>query len=405
MPTIDAASGLSSVDRLRRMSTVPNAPCATVIAGIPATNLSLFHAIRFKVGDPTALITFAQDGGPSERLLIIRDIEMDRARRHARADSVHSPADFEPAGGLSGDRETATAQSVAQCLVSRNVTTVRADRSLPLIYAHFIEKAGIRVQCDTELGVVERRAKDSTELAALREAQHATEVVMQLACSTIARAKASADGTLLHGGAPLTSERLRAIIDVHLLEHGYDNPMSIVACGPQGADCHDHGHGVLRTSEPVIVDIFPRNRTTLYHGDMTRTVVHGKPSAELVRMHAAVVDAKKSAIAAVRAGVTGQAVHEATLAGLARHGYSAGTPSQQGVAVMAHGTGHGIGLEVHEPPLLAMKAPPLVVGDVLTVEPGLYALGLGGVRVEDMVAVTATGCENFNSLQEGLDWS
>ncbi len=154
----------------------------------------------------------------------------------------------------------------------------------------------------------------------------------------------------------------------------------------------------------MIVDIFPRNRTTLYNGDMTRTVVHGAISPMLAKMHAAVVEAKRDAIAAVRAGSTGQSVHEATLAALLRHGFAAGQPSQPGVAVIAHGTGHGIGLEVHEPPLLAMKGPALVVGDVLTVEPGLYAIGIGGIRIEDMVAVTDDGCENFNTLYQGLHW-
>jgi Xaa-Pro aminopeptidase len=378
---------------------------ATVMAGIPAINLSLFRSIRFKVGDPAALIALQAADGSTERILIIRDIEMERAKRHARADRVHCPADFEPAGGLSGDRETATAQSVAQCLVSRGIKIVRADRSLPLIFAHFISKAGIALECDTEMGVLERRSKDTQELDWLREAQRATEGAMKLACETVARAKAAGDGTLVHEGSTLTAERLRAIIDIHLLTNGYENPESIVACGAQGADCHDHGHGALRTGEPVIVDIFPRNRKTLYNGDMTRTVVHGAIPPEVARMHAAVVEAKRSAIAAVRAGVTGQSVHEATLAALALRGFGAGQPAQAGVAVISHGTGHGIGLEVHEPPLLAMKGPPLVVGDVLTVEPGLYALGIGGIRVEDMVAVTKSGCENFNSLQESLVWS
>ncbi|MCE2883197.1 MAG: Xaa-Pro peptidase family protein [Planctomycetaceae bacterium] len=376
---------------------------ATVMAGIPATNLSLYRAIRFRVGDPAALVLLPRAGGV-ERLLVIRDIEMERARRHARADRVQCPADFEPAGGLSGDRETATAQSVAECLRREGVTRVRADRSLPLIFAHFIMQAGIALECDVELGVLERRAKDAEELAHLREAQRATEGAMEFACGTVARAKAATDGSLVHEGEPLTAERLRAMIDIHLLRAGYENPDSIVACGPQGADCHDHGHGALHTGQPVIVDIFPRSKSTLYNGDMTRTVVHGVPEPELVRMHAAVVDAKREAIAAIRAGVTGQSVHEATLAGLARHGFRAGQPAEPRVAVISHGTGHGIGLEVHEPPLLAMKGPALVSGDVVTVEPGLYAIGIGGVRVEDMVAVTAEGSENFNRLHEGLDW-
>ncbi len=377
---------------------------ATVLAGVPATNLSLYRAIRFKVGDPAALLIVPSAGGSTERILIIRDIEMERARRHARADRVHCPADFEPAGGLSGDRETATAQSVAECLRRSGVETVRADRSLPLIYAHHMMAAGIRVECDPDLGVLERRAKDAEEVSHLREAQRATERAMELACGTVARAACAADGTLVHDGAPLTAEALRSIIDVALLREGYENPESIVACGAQGADCHDHGHGALRTGEPVIVDIFPRNRRTLYNGDMTRTVVHGAVPPAVAAMHAAVAAAKRDAIAAIRPGVTGDAVHGATLASLAARGFAAGQPKEQGVAVISHGTGHGIGLEVHEPPLLAPKGPALVVGDALTVEPGLYALGVGGVRIEDLVVVTADGCENLNTLPEGLDW-
>jgi Xaa-Pro aminopeptidase len=72
---------------------------------------------------------------------------------------------------------------------------------------------------------------------------------------------------------------------------------------------------------------------------------------------------------------------------------------------MTHGTGHGLGLEVHEPPLLAIGGPELVEGDVVTIEPGLYGKRYGGVRVEDMVVVLKDGCENFNRLHEGLDWS
>lgn len=377
---------------------------ATVMAGIPATNLSLYRAIRFKVGDPAALLAIPRADGSIERLLIIRDIEMERAKRHARADSVHCPANFEPSGGLSGDRETATAQSVAECLRRRGVTHARADRSLPLIYAHFMRAAGIAVECEPDLGVLERRAKDAQELSWLREAQRATEGAMRLACETVARASAAKDGTLVHAGAPLTAERLRAMIDVHLLEQGYENPESIVAGGAQGSDCHDHGHGVLRTGEPVIVDIFPRNRKTLYNGDMTRTVVHGAVPPLVATMHAAVVAAKRAATAAVAPGVTGDAVNQATLASLRAAGFEFGQPAAPRVPVISHGTGHGIGLEVHEPPLLAPKGPALVKGDVLTIEPGLYAREVGGVRVEDMVAVTDDGCENFNSLHEGLDW-
>jgi len=380
---------------------------ATVMAGIPATNLSLYRRIRFSVGDPAAIIELPRVDGRSESVLIIRDIEMARARKSARADRVQCPADFTPTGGLSGDRETATAQSVAEFLRRENITRITADRTLPLIFAHHMQKAGIAVECDTEMGIIERRMKDAQEAAWLCEAQQTTEAAMRMACELVARAAARSDGVLMHDNAPLTAERVRSAIDYFLLDRGYSNPMSIVAAGPLGGDCHEHGHGEIRTGEPVIIDIFPRNRATLYNGDCTRTVVHGAISDQLQRMHAAVVEAKAAAIAAIRPGVAGETVHEATRAVIRRHGFGTTLPpadAPDDYCAMTHGTGHGIGLDVHEPPLLAAGGPPLVVGDALTVEPGLYSKAIGGVRVEDMVVVTAGGCENLNSLPETLAW-
>lgn len=379
---------------------------ARVMAGIPAINCTFYWRVRFLVGDPAALIELPVDGR-TETFFILRDIEMERARRHARADHVHCPADFAPETGLSGDRETATAQAVAECLRRRGVRRAVADRTLPLLFAHEILKAGIAVECDPEWGVMQRRCKDEQEIQRLQESQRATEAAMLMACEMVSRAQARADGVLLHDGQPLTSERLRAAVDVFLLQRGYTNPTSIVAGGPQGADCHDLGSGELRTEQPVIIDIFPRNRQTLYYGDCTRTAVHGPISDELQRMHRAVVAAKAAAAAACRAGVTGEAVNEATQAVITAHGYSVGLPgpdAPDSYCAITHGTGHGIGLDVHEPPLLDKGGPELVVGDAVTIEPGLYCKAIGGVRVEDMVIVTRDGCRNLNQLPEGLDW-
>lgn len=376
----------------------------SILAGVPETNLGFYRRIRFLVGDPAALITLP-DGSST---LIIRDIELDRARRHARADRVACPADFTPASGLSSDRETATAQAAAECARRAGITTIRADRSLPLIFAHFLQLAGIAVQCDPDMGVLERRAKDEQEVQFLRDAQRVTEQAVEMACSMIARATAAADGVLHADGAPLTSERVKAEVDVWLLRRGYQNAVSIIAGGPQGADCHDRGSGPLRTAQPIIVDIFPRNQHTLYNGDCTRTVLHGREiPPEVQRMHQTVVEAKKAAIAATRAGATGDAVHAATARVITGAGYAMGLPNPSDpptYCAMVHGTGHGVGLDVHEPPLLDKGGPALVVGDCLTIEPGLYCHAIGGIRVEDMVIVRESGCDNLNTIHEGLTW-
>ena len=377
------------------------------MAGIPTLNAGLYRSIRFLVGDPVVFLQVPRADGSLESLLICRDIEMGRARLNAAVDQVACPADFTPPDGLSGDRETATAQSAAEMLRRSGFRNVVVDRSLPMIYAEMLQRAGIGIECDTQWGVMERRRKDAQEIEMIRTAQRITEEVMQLACSTIAHASVGPQGVLLHQGQPLTSERMRTMIDVWLLERDCSNPGAIVACGPVGADCHDHGHGPLFTEQPVIVDIFPRVKSNLYNGDCTRTVVHGSVSSELARMHQAVVAAKLAATNAVRAGVTGEHVHQATIDAIEKAGYQMGLPAPDApdtFTSMTHGTGHGLGLEVHEPPLLAAGGPELVSGDVVTIEPGLYCKALGGIRVEDMVVVTDSGCENLNALHEGLCW-
>ncbi len=377
------------------------------MAGIPQLNSALYHRIRFLVGDPVAYVQIPAAEGRLKSILILRDIEMDRARRFARADEVACPGDFAPAGGLSGDRETATAQAAAECLRRAGVTQVVADRTLPLIFAEVVRHAGIGVECDMAIGVADRRRKDAEELEHVRQAQQATEQIIERTCRLIARAEARGDGVLLDEGRPLTSERIRAMINHWFIDLGYVNPPSIVAGGPIGADCHDLGHGELRTGEPVIVDIFPRNETTLYYGDCTRSVVHGDVPDEVLRMHAAVREAKRAGMAAARVGVTGEDVHKATIAAILKHGYKTGLPpadAPDDYCAMTHGTGHGVGLECHEPPLLDFKGPELIEGELVTIEPGLYRRGVGGVRVEDIVLIHADRCETLNKLPEGLDW-
>jgi len=320
---------------------------------------------------------------------------------------VACPADFTPDSGLSGDRETATAQAIAECLCRQKVTSVRSDRSLSLIYINALKERGIAIEYNPDMGVLERRAKSPQELDALQKAQEATESVMIKACQLVSKGQARADGTLELEGIPLTSEVIRTRIDRWLLDIGYENPGSIVACGPDAADCHFFGAGPLRTETPIIIDIFPKNKTSQYNGDCTRTVVHGKVPSEIEKAYNTVVQAKLAGMQATQAGVTGESVHRATIGVIHAQGYETGLPKESSPTsrcAMVHGTGHGVGLEVHEPPLLDFKGPELMVGDVLTIEPGLYSQAWGGVRSEDMVAVEADGCKNFNKLPDTLSW-
>lgn len=381
---------------------------AKLLAGIPAENSALFHRVRFNVGDPAAWIELYkdEDNVPTTSLFLVRDIEVDRAKKAVKADRVAAPAEFTPEGGLSGDRATATAQAVAECLKRQKVSLVTTDRTLPFIYAWHVQQAGIALEYAAEMGVLERRVKDSQEIEWLQKAQAVTEDAIVMACETIARSTAGRDRILQFGGAQLTSERMRQMISVYLLERGFSNHHdSIVASLPQSADCHERGSGPLETEQAVIVDIFPQDLSTRYWGDCTRTVVHGQPTEPLVKMHAAVVDAKRAATLALLPGATADSVHAATKSTLARHGYRFARGEISDEAVMPHGTGHGVGLEVHEPILLDDNGGTLLAGEVFTVEPGLYSRDHGGVRVEDMLVVQGHEPKNLNRLHEGLNWN
>lgn len=377
----------------------------TLMHGVPSDNKAVFHRLRFDAHDPVSLIEFA-DG---RRVTIVRDVERAQVRRLAHAGEVFVYEDFAPeVQPLSGDRTVRAAQAVAECLRRAGVGAVRGDRTVPLVVVDELRRAGIGIELDPGLGVTQRRAKTPIEVEALRAATRKTERAIEEACRMIAQAEARTDGVLVADGAVVTSERVRALVDRVLGEQGCLSVGGcIVAGGAAGADCHFAGAGELRTGEAVIVDVFPLDRTSHYHGDCTRCVVHGDVPDEIVRMHATVAEAKAAGIAACRSGTTGEDVHKAVVGVLERDGYATGFPpdgAEAGFCSMPHGTGHGLGLELKEPPLLDFGGPALVVGDAVTVEPGLYAVGLGGIRLEDLVIVGEDGCENLNELPEGLDW-
>jgi Xaa-Pro aminopeptidase len=371
-----------------------------VMAGTAAKNPSLYRRIGVALGDPCAWVETAAGA-----TAIVRDLEMDRVRRHSAASTVSCPADWMPDSGLDPDRETATAQALAECCRRQQFTQVKVDRTLPYLFAWQLQQAGIEAVYDAELGVRDRRQKSEQEIELLAEAQAVTEVVMQRVCETVANADATSDGTLTVGGEPLTSERVRTLAADTFLQRDYSLAQgAIAATAPHVADCHHPGTGPLRTGVPVVIDLFPMNNQTRYWGDCTRTVVHGEASDEVRRMHAAVTQAKAAAEAELRAGNTADAVHRAAENVLLEAGFPSARGQITETPSIQHGTGHGIGLEVHEPILLDFGGGTLLEREVFTVEPGLYGKATGGIRVEDMLVVRGEAPQNLNHLHQGLDW-
>ncbi len=233
-----------------------------------------------------------------------------------------------------------------------------------------------------------RELKTPAEAAAIREGNRCSALGFA-AAERILRASKVAGRKLLYQGKPLTSERLKFAIEVACLEAGAVSSNTIVAGGDQACDPHERGSGPLRPHELIIVDIFPRVTRTGFHGDMTRTFLRGRASDAQRKLVAAVRAAQLIALRKIRAGVNGRDVHRAVTDVFVENGFET-KHSAKGSVGFFHGTGHGLGLAVHEPPRMGGSVDyTLKKHSVVTVEPGLYYPGLGGCRIEDVVQVTA----------------
>jgi len=253
-----------------------------------------------------------------------------------------------------------------------------------------LTKLGLKLEFAGGLLFPEREIKSAREVEWIREGNRLCSVGFTVA-EQILRATRIRGRTLVHRGRVLTSERLRFALETAIHEQGGNPQDTIVAGGDQACDPHERGSGPLRPHELIIIDIFPRVTATGYFGDMTRTYLKGRPREVQRRMVATVRTAQQRALKAIRAGVDGRVVHRAVTECFEQAGYET-RHGKNGSVGFIHGTGHGLGLEVHDPGRISPSvAAPLKLGAVLTVEPGLYYPGLGGCRWEDVVQVTATG--------------
>jgi len=221
-----------------------------------------------------------------------------------------------------------------------------------------------------------RIIKDASEIATLREAG-----------KRLARVARDVPALVEEGR---TEQAIAADIEVALRQAGFSRPAfdTIVASGPNSALPHARPTGrAVQAGDATVLDF-----GGVYDGycvDLTRTVQVGAVSAAIQRQYAAVAEAQAAAIQAVRPGQTASVIDAAARSVLARHGLG---------EAFGHATGHGLGLEVHEEPRIGRATPRLPderlePGMVFTIEPGAYVPGVGGVRIEDDVLVTDTGCE------------
>jgi Xaa-Pro aminopeptidase len=333
-----------------------------------------------------------------DEVLLVSPLEADRARAQSRVSTILE------------EREAYLHDSwprlAAEMLREKGISQARVSPTLRAVYLEDLRAAGVEAEVDRSLFVAERRHKSAQEAEAIHAAQRAAETAVVEVVRELGKAEIK-DGILWSNGGPLTSERLYAQAQLVLGEKGFTCPDMIIAGSPECALPHYRGEGPIRANAPVIIDIFPTSRTTHYNGDLTRTVVVGDIGEDVRQMHAAVVQAVDAGIESITAGVPGREPHLAVCQVLVDRGFgttTSGYEGTSGVARMNHSTGHGVGLEIHEEPALRDATQyPLEEGDVVTVEPGLYLLGFGGVRVEDTGMVTSHGFKNFTTLTRSLD--
>jgi Xaa-Pro aminopeptidase len=278
------------------------------------------------------------------------------------------------------------------------VTSAVVPETFPLWLADLLRKEGVALAVDAQFFDERRRVKTAAELAGIRRAQRAAEAGMDAARALFRHAAQNGDGLVVDREA-LTVERVKTAMAQAFAAHGTSSDDFIVAPGPQGAVGHDMGSGPIRAGVPIVIDVWPRDNLTACFADMTRTFVIGDVPDDVARWHALCKQALDAAVSDIRDGADGRAIYDTTCDIFE----AAGEPTQRTKTAgqtlaegFFHGLGHGVGLEVHEQPGLGLAAKnALRAGDVVTVEPGLYRQGFGGVRLEDLVLVTERGAENL----------
>jgi Xaa-Pro aminopeptidase len=368
---------------------------ARLIVAASDTDPDMLYATKFWAPDP--FIFLEQNG---KRTLVLSDLEIDRGRKQADADEfiMFSKVEREVQGK---SKKTPPYEKVlAHFLKRRGVRSAMVPANFPLGYAEELAASKIRVRATNGFFWPEREAKSEKEIEMMGRALRITEKGLKRAIEILKASKPGPGKKLRWSGKMLTSEMLRAEIDSTILRAGGVPAGTIVAGGDQGCDPHERGFGPLYADSLIILDVFPRDAKTGYFGDMTRTVLRGRASEAQRKLWETVKAGQALALKKIKAGVDGMTIHKSIQEFFAKRGFP--TQVRKGRRVgFFHGTGHGLGLEIHEHPRLQKVI--LKDRQVLTVEPGLYYPGLGGVRLEDVVVVTKVGCKILSRFPKQLE--
>jgi Xaa-Pro aminopeptidase len=350
----------------------------------------LLYATHFYADDP-----FVWWEVRGKMHIALPPLEIDRAKPVARAE-VHPLAEFLPPQ----PKDSSAAAVISGIAQKYKIKAFLVPEQFPAGLLEKLRSRGLKITVSDQPFFPQRVVKTKEEVSALTAALRVAETGLRRGINVLKASKSDKRGFLQWNKLPLTSERLRAEMDSAVLHAGGVPANTIVAGGEQGCDPHERGHGLLRANEAIVLDIFPRHARNHYFGDLTRTVVKGRASEALRKQYATVQEGKRWVMKQMREGADGPALQKELVLRFKEAGYP--TEQRKGRWVgMFHGVGHGLGLDLHESPRFGAGI--LFSGLSITVEPGLYYPGIGGVRIEDVVIVGKTGVRNLTKFEEELE--
>jgi Xaa-Pro aminopeptidase len=369
---------------------------ARLVYAASETDADMLYPTGFFAPDP---FLFVQAG--RRRLMVMSDLERDRARRQARVRRVLSWSAV--AKRIEAAKRKATpAAVIREVLRDLGLRRVEVPRSFPVGLARELEGLGVAVRVAPDPFWPERERKRPHEVRAVVDALRAAEAGLEAGLAALRSCRIGRDGYLRRDGRRFTAEDLRAEVNAAIMARGCVPSHTICAPGDQAVDPHEEGHGPIRAHQPVVMDIFPRSERTGYFGDLTRTVVRGRASERLKEVYALVHEGVRLGHRRIHPGADGRSIHRDIHALFESRGYRTGMKDGR-MQGFFHGTGHGLGLQIHEAPSISARSSTLRAGHVVTVEPGLYYLGLGGVRIEDVALVTPDGSRNLTRAPKRLE--
>src|SRR6185436_7876199 len=340
---------------------------ARLIYSASDTDANMLWATRFFAPDPFIFIVKR-----GKRYLVMNDLELDRAKSQAAVDKVLSYSSYQKRWQSRGTQFPTPAQILLEVFADLKTKSVEVPSTFPVHLADQLRKMKIRIEPKPDPFWPEREFKTSEEVRSISRSLRAAELGMEAGIDAIRRTEIRKDGYLYLDGTRLTSEILKRIINTAIMAQGYVPSHTIAASGNQCVDPHNQGSGPIKANTSIIMDIFPRSQRTGYFGDITRTVVRGRASERLKHAYHCVAMGQEIGFRRIKDGAGARDIHCEIMALFNGEGFPTG-PIDGRMQGFFHGTGHGLGLDIHEAPSFGQRSlNTLRNGNVVTVEPGLY---------------------------------